>query len=461
MIKFAATKKESPQGRNRTGFNKIQNYESKIKHFRLIESRLSQFLSSFTIYFKSQTRNGAVNALLYLKGLMVCRRRNCQVMSEEVPQASQQRLHHFITVSRWCYRKLMDKITVDFWQLLQQNGLENDTCLIIDESGNPKKGKHSAGVKRQYCGQIGKTENCQVGVFGALCGGSLVNLVQSRLLLGAGATKIDLAKEIIQQVVSVLKVRVKWVCFDAFYGRDTHLLCSLIKIGLPFVADVPDNIRIWLEPFQMRVPPKVANTPGRKHIYAKPNRESVSIRGYADSLKKKDWKWMKIRHQSKGRLLFAWFHSREIYIYNPITQKRQLLHFLIRKDVDGTVKYSLCYQPGATLRQLAYMQCKRFFIEKSFREAKKELGLNQYQTRSAQSWHKHMAMVMLGQLFINTQKTFCYSREKLWLTTQDTILLVRSVLKMTLRTVAQIISTILAKQPSDYKKLKKLLFIRI
>ena len=232
------------------------------------------------------------------------------------------------------------------------------------------------------------------------------------------------------------------MCFDAFYGRDSHLLCSLIKMGLPFVADVPDNIGIWLEPFQMRVPLKVANTPGRKPIYAKPNRESVSIRRYADSLKKKYWKWMKIRHQSKGRLLFAWFHSREIYIYNPITQKRQLL-------------------PGATLRQLAYMQCKRFFIEKSFREAKKELGLNQYQTRSAQSWHKHMAMVMLGQLFINTQKTFCYSSEKLWLTTQDTILLVRSVLKMTLRTVTQFMGTILAKQPPDYKKLKKLLFIRI
>jgi SRSO17 transposase len=75
----------------------------------------------------------------------------------------------------------MDKVTVDFWHLLQQYGLEDDTCLITDESRNPKKGKLSAGVKRQYCGQIGKTENCQVGVFGALCGGCLVGLVQARL----------------------------------------------------------------------------------------------------------------------------------------------------------------------------------------------------------------------------------------------------------------------------------------
>jgi len=115
---------------------------------------------------------------------------------------------------------------------LQRSGLEDDTCLIIDKSGNPPKGKLSAGVKRLYCGQIGKTESCQVSVFSALCGGSLVNLVQVRLSLGSESTKIDLAKEIIEHVVSFLKVKVNWVCFDAFYGRDANLLCHLIKIGL-------------------------------------------------------------------------------------------------------------------------------------------------------------------------------------------------------------------------------------
>ena len=75
---------------------------------------------------------------------------------------------------------------------------------------------------------------------------------------------------------------------------------------------------------------------------------------------------------------------------------------------EGTIKYSLCYRPGALVKELAYMQCKRFFIEKSFREGKKELGLNEYQTRSAQGWHKHMAIIMLGQLFLNTQTLLYY-----------------------------------------------------
>src|SRR5215211_271805 len=75
----------------------------------------------------------------------------------------------------------MDTVTIDFYQMLQHLELDDDICLIVDESGYPKKGKCSAGVKRQYCGQVGKVDNCQVGVYGALCGGSLVGLVQARL----------------------------------------------------------------------------------------------------------------------------------------------------------------------------------------------------------------------------------------------------------------------------------------
>jgi hypothetical protein len=72
-----------------------------------------------------------------------------------------------------------------------------------------------------------------------------------------------------------------------------------------------------------------------------------------------------------------------------------------------------------------------------------------------------MVIVMLAQLFINTQKLHYYNDERLWFTTQDIILLVRSIFKMTLRTVTDLIRDILAKQPPDYSKLKKLLFIRI
>jgi SRSO17 transposase len=79
----------------------------------------------------------------------------------------------------------------------------------------------------------------------------------------------------------------------------------------------------------------------------------------------------------------AKFHRKDVYLLNPLTGKRMKLILLIRKDPDGTIKYSLCHAPTyVRTRTLAYRQRKRYFIEQSFREGKMELGLNEYQTRS-------------------------------------------------------------------------------
>lgn len=383
-------------------------------------------------------------------------------MAEQLGESSQQRLHHFITASRWEFEKVMDTITVCFWQMLRKAGLETDTCLIIDETGNPKKGKKSAGVKRQYCGQLGKTDNCQVGVFGALCGGSMVNLVQASLSgIEHKGSKIDQAKQLIDHVIKELKIGVQWVCFDAFYGRDTVLLAGLIKQGIHFVADVPDNLQVWLEAFQMRVPIRQPGARGRHYKHARPNKEAISIREYAALLTARDWKHLTIRQQSGGRKLKAWFHSCEVYILNPLTNRRQQIMLLIRKEQEGTIKYSFCHCPRATLKELAYRQSKRYFIEKAFREAKKELGLNEYQTRSEESYHKHMAMIMLGQLFINEEKIYQYEQSTLWMTTQDVIQSIKSVIGFVKRSLEDLLNYILLKQPPDKRLVKKLIYVRI
>jgi SRSO17 transposase len=423
---------------------------------------LQQFIFRFTFLFTSLTRNVSFTALSYLKGMMLARRRNCQVMAEELGESNQQRLHHFISASPWQFQQVMDTVTLQFWELLQRAELDQDTCLIIDETGNPKKGRHSAGVKRQYCGQVGKTDNCQVGVFGALCGGSLVNLVQGRLsAIDKEVSKIDQARQLIDHVNKELNIGVQWICFDAFYGRDTTLLAHLIKNGQQFVADVPEDTRVWLEPFQMRVPVHKPGARGRKATIAKANQPDISVREYAALLKPTDWKYLTIRHQSGGRKLKAWFHSREVYMLNPLTNRKQLITLLIREDVDGTIKYSFCHCTGKEIKELAYRQSKRYFIEKAFREGKKELGLNQYQTRSEESYHKHMAMVMLGQLFINEEKLYQYKQSTIWMTTQDVIHTLKSILGFVKRSLEELLNYIMLKQPPDKRLTKKLINVRI
>jgi hypothetical protein len=85
------------------------------------------------------------------------------------------------------------------------------------------------------------------------------------------------------------------------------------------------------------------------------------------------------------------------------------------------------------------------------------MGLNEYQTRSEESWNKHMAMVMLGQLFLNQQKLHHYQEAHLWLTTQDLILILRTIFKLALFSLNKILEAILAKQPPDRRLTKRLL----
>ena len=118
-----------------------------------------------------------------------------------------------------------------------------------------------------------------------------------------------------------------------------------------FVADVPENYQICLERFQMRLP-KRKGPQGRLPLHKKPTRPFVSIQEYAISLKKKDFSFLTVRHASKGKLK-AYFHKRSVYIINPHTKKCMELILLIRKDADGSLKFSLCNTPtDITLKEV-------------------------------------------------------------------------------------------------------------
>lgn len=267
---------------------------------------------------------------------------------------------------------------------------------------------------------MGKNDNCQVGVFGALCAGSMVNIIKGHLSLGNEQdSKIELASKLIYEIKDGMKIPFSWVNFDSFYGRSMPLLCKLINSRIPFVADVPSNTTIYLEAFQMRIPAK-KGTRGRMPTIAKPNKESYSVEQYAETLEKKEWQKLSVRHKSDDKILKAYFHKVEIYILNPITKRRQKLTLLLRKELTGKeIKYCFCYDPieELSIEKWAYRQCKRYFIEKSFREGKQELGMNEYQLRSEVGFQKHMAIVMLAQLFINYDKLLGYTKTKILLST--------------------------------------------
>lgn len=130
--------------------------------------RFVRFGERFGGHFRRQTRTVETTVQHYLRGLLQAETKNRERMEEVVPDADHQALHHRLSEPAWAEQAVLDHVARDANRLL---GEQADSSLIIDESRFPKKGRHSVGVGRQWCGQWGKVENCQVGVFAALgCG---------------------------------------------------------------------------------------------------------------------------------------------------------------------------------------------------------------------------------------------------------------------------------------------------
>src|ERR1022692_357528 len=205
--------------------------------------------------FKLATSNCVNSALKYIKGLFQAQsgKGNIERINEVVPGLIYENAQYFISESPWAYRAVMDQMAKEASELFANRELVG---LLIDESGNAKQGSGSVGVARQYCGQIGKIDNCQVAVFAALSAGPYYTLIDTELYLPeewtedpqrckkAGVpkkryehkTKGELALEITKRQKS-LGTRFDWVGGDGFYANDYKLAKSLDELGQTFVFE--------------------------------------------------------------------------------------------------------------------------------------------------------------------------------------------------------------------------------
>ena len=184
-------------------------------------------------------------------------------MAEAVPGTNSQRFQNFLTKSPWDHQKVIDHIARDADKKL---GGHPDCSLLVDETSFPKKGNASVAVNRQWCGRLGKVDNCQVGVFANLCNGNNHTLVDCRLYIPedwiddpercrkAGIpdknivfkTKAQLALEIVRSA-RAKGLRFNWSGYDGGYGKEPWFLRALEDDGEIFMADVHKDQMIWLE----------------------------------------------------------------------------------------------------------------------------------------------------------------------------------------------------------------------
>lgn len=352
-----------------------------------------------------------------MQGLYISDKRNCEKISQRIDHNSQS-LNHFISNSPWDWQQVGARIAQLFIKMLPSSWLD-DLSLSLDESGIPKKGKSSVGVAHQYCGQLGKGANCQVGVYAGLICRGFYCLINAVLYLPEKwcnrkdadipierrkhKTKIELAYEMILHARDILKIPFKWVNFDSFYGRDQVFLYNLHQQKITFVGDVPKDATVYLKKPTVFIPAKKTKK-GRNFTRYQVKGKSIEVQKIARKLGDKDFNKLTARTTKEGESVKASFYICTVYLAIKECGAVMEVKLLIRKDEDGAIRYAISNDLKASKHRLAFMHSQRYFIERSFQELKQQLGLNEYQVRGYGGWHRHMFMCMMGLLFIQTEK---------------------------------------------------------
>lgn len=375
--------------------------------------------------FKTKTRTVFKSADHYIQGLFQAekRERNIERISEKVVDAQYHKIQHFISESPWDAHAVMGSVAEDANDLFKNF---SKAGLIIDESAEEKKGDCSVGVAHQYCGNKGKLANCQVAVYACLASEKYAALIDTRLYLPKEWTddnkrckkagipkesrqfkkKTELALEMIKAQRQA-GIRFDWVGADAFYGNDYHLLKTLDEQNELFVMDIHCDSHVYLEEPVLAVPEK-KGTKGRTPIHLKSDVPSVAVNKYIETLKEKQWKKVELRNGTKGKIT-AKAHVVKVYTWNKedsTTCERLLIIRKTKKGKKPEIKYALtnALEDEFSWEELVYMQSQRYWIEFALKEAKQDIGMCEYQVRGWLAWHHHMALVMMAQYFILSEK---------------------------------------------------------
>ena len=268
--------------------------------------------------------------------------------------------------------------------------------VVLDESGFPKRGRHSAGVGPQYCGLTGRVENCQVGVFLSYVTALGHALIDRELYLPEDwcadaarrqavhipepvrfATKPELAQQMLKRVLAA-GVACQWVVADSVYGHSPDLRTFLQEHARSYALAVPSIEVICVQ------------TPDGPLL--------SDVGSITHQLRAKDWQRLSMSQGTKGERLFDW--ARLPWVHGGRVDGRHWL--LLRRCLDDPqeVSYYLVWAPPDTsLSTMVQAVGARWHIEEDL-QASKDLGLDQYEVRSYLGWYRHITLVLLAYAFL-------------------------------------------------------------
>lgn len=342
----------------------------------------------------------------YVLGLLApLERKNSWTLAERAGEAAPDGMQRLLTAADWD----ADAVRDDLRGYVVDHLGDPAAVLVVDETGFLKKGTRSAGVARQYSGTAGRIENSQVGVFLAYATPAGRTFLDRELYLPAAwtddrdrcaaagigpdvefATKPQLAMRMLARALDAA-VPAAWVAGDEVYGQYSKLRVMLEEREVGYVLAVPVNQHVHTR----------LNGPAGGHSGG----QLVELRAdaLAAQLPAQAWKKISAGRGAKGPRMYHWARA----AVRPLETTGRGYWLLARRSLSdpADLAYYLCHGPADTpLRELVRVAGARWAIEESFQSAKGEVGLDHYQVRRYDAWHRHITLALLAHAYLTVTR---------------------------------------------------------
>ena len=345
-------------------------------------------------------------------------RKSIEPIALAVEGADVRCLQRFVSEVTWDEEKMGEK----YRRMVDEDMGDLEGVLIFDESGFRKKGEDSVGVARQYCGTLGKVENCQVGVFMAYASPLGYALLDKRLFIPEKwfeeeyaerrkkcelpptvrfKTKPQLAVEMFGGIQG--KLPFKYVVSDTVYGMSPDFIEALEGcIGVTYLVEAPSDTLCWpRKPIVIKKQYRYRGEFRVKEVLDEGAKKPMTVQALAKSLNNFYWYRRKVSEGTKGPIEYEFTKRRVVLSKAGLPDKE--VWFLIRRTLGADPKYSyyISNAPVSTrLKTFVWLSGIRWAIEQCFEETKTELGMDHYEVRKYAGWNHHMLTCMLGHFFL-------------------------------------------------------------
>ena len=394
-------------------------------------SEIADLLLEYTQLYRGCFRNDNYeHAVCYIKGLLSdLERKSVEPIALRYAESDKEvrNMQYFTQQGSWKDGEMLAIYQKELSGTIADTKAEPDAMLTVDGCCFPKKGNESVGVARQYCGCLGKVDNCQEGVFIGYTGDKgygLINTVlympekwfgpdyeERRKKCGVPGdlkfkTKPVIAGAMLQEAISSGLFPARWVGVDGGYGCDQSFLDSLPE-GMFYLADIHKNATYFASMPEVAIPPYKGT--GRIPTLPKPSFPSVSVESIAADPRLK-WESTYLGEGAKGPIYSNTACIRVIEDRDGLPGNEIWLY--MRRLSDGKLKYSISNAPVDTPKSILDAQTlKRWPIEQCFEECKSQLGMDHCESRSWNSWHRHMLLVFVAFLFV-LQLRYKFKKDK-------------------------------------------------